>query len=118
MKWKPELILNGSKIISMRMEHILFIDRISYLPMRLCKLPEAFGLLVRKSWYPHFFNTQANLNYVGQIPDVNLYGVDAMGASERQEFMIWYNKEKDSVFDNRLALDDYCQDAVTALREA
>ena len=56
---------------------------------------------MRKSWYPH-------LNYVGQIPDINLYGVDAMGASERQEFMIWYDKEIDRVFDSRRALEDYC----------
>ena len=41
-----------------------------------------------------------------------------MGASERQEFMVWYDKEKDRVFDNRRALEDYCQDDVTVLREA
>ena len=100
------------------MEHLLFIDSISYLPIPLRKLPEAFGLSVRKSWYPYFFNTRANLNYVGQIPDVIHYGFDAMGASERQEFMVWYDKEKDRVFDNRRALEDYCQDDVTVLREA
>ena len=51
LKWKPELNLNGSKIICMRMEHLQFIDSISYLPMPLRKLPEAFLLSVRKSWY-------------------------------------------------------------------
>jgi len=43
------------------------------------KLPEAFGLSVTKSWYPHFFNNQANLNYVGPIPDMSLFGADEMG---------------------------------------
>jgi hypothetical protein len=56
LKWKPKLILNGLKIICMQMEHLTF-DSISYLPMALRKLPEAFGLSVRKSWYPHYFNT-------------------------------------------------------------
>ena len=44
-----------------RMEHLVFID-ISYLPMPLRKVPEAFGLTARKSWYPHLFNTSANLD--------------------------------------------------------
>jgi len=39
MKWKPELILNGLKIVSMKIEH-MFIDSVSYLPMTLRKLPE------------------------------------------------------------------------------
>ena len=29
MKWKPELILNGLKIVSMKIEHMLFIDSVS-----------------------------------------------------------------------------------------
>jgi len=36
--------------------------------MALRKLPEAFGLTATKSWYPHFFNTRANRDYVGPIP--------------------------------------------------
>ena len=68
MQWKPELILNGFKIVSTKIEHMVFIDSVSYLPMPLRKLPEAFGLTVVKSWYPHYFNTKANLDYVGPIP--------------------------------------------------
>jgi hypothetical protein len=89
MKWKPELILNGLKIVSMKIEHMLFIDSVSYLPMPLRKLPEAFGLSVIKSWYPHYFNTNKNLNYAGPIPDLSYYGVDEMVVSERGEFMTW-----------------------------
>jgi hypothetical protein len=44
LKWTPELILTGLKIISMEMQHIHFLDSVSYLPMPLRKLPEAFGL--------------------------------------------------------------------------
>jgi len=63
--------------------------------MPLRKLPEAFGLSVTKSWYPHFFNTKANLNYVGPIPDMSQFGVDEMGDSERKEFLAWYEAQKD-----------------------
>ena len=40
MKWKPELILNGLKIVSMKIEHRLFINSVSYLPMPLRKFPK------------------------------------------------------------------------------
>ena len=45
MKWKTELILNGLKIISMKFEHMLFIDSASYLPMPFRKLQKHLGFL-------------------------------------------------------------------------
>ena len=87
MKWKTELILNGLKIVSMKIEHMLFIDSASYLPAPLRKLPEAFGVTVAKSWYLHFFNTNANLDYVGPFPDMSRFGANEMSQSERREFM-------------------------------
>jgi len=79
LKWNHEIILSGQKIISMRKQHLLFLDSVSYLPMPLRKLPEAFGLSLSKSLYPHYFNTKANLDYVGPIPDIKYYGADEMG---------------------------------------
>jgi hypothetical protein len=79
LKWEPELITNGLKIISMKMEHLLFLDSVYFLPCALRKLPEAFGLQAAKSWYPHYFNTEENLDYVGPMPDISYYGVDEMG---------------------------------------
>jgi hypothetical protein len=52
LKWKPELITNGLNIISMKMEHLLILDSVSFLPCALCKLSEDFGLQAIKSWYP------------------------------------------------------------------
>jgi hypothetical protein len=79
LKWTPELILNGLKIISMKMQHIQFLNSVCYLSMPLRKLPEAFGLSSSKGWYPHYFNTKANLDYVGPIPDIKYFGADEMG---------------------------------------
>ena len=42
LKWTPELILNGQKIICMKINHVTFLDSISFMPMALRKLPEAF----------------------------------------------------------------------------
>jgi hypothetical protein len=44
LKWKPGLITNGLKIISIKMEHLVFLDSVSFLPCVLRELPEAFGL--------------------------------------------------------------------------
>jgi hypothetical protein len=79
LKWKPELIKNCLKIIRMKMEHLVFLDSVSFLLRALRKLPEAFGLQDTKSWYSHYFNTEENLDYVGSMPDKLYYGVDEMG---------------------------------------
>ena len=88
------------------------------MPMPLRKLPEAFGLQASKSWFPHYFNTKANLDYVGPIPDIKYYGADEMGEAERREFTAWYNEQKVKVFDNRHVLEQYCQGDVTVLQQA
>ena len=85
----------------MKIQHMLFIDRFSYLPMPLRNLPEAFGLDATKSWFHHYFNKNTKLDYVGPIPDVTHFGVDEMSVSERKEFMTWYDDEKNNVFDKK-----------------
>ena len=101
LKWKPEFIMNGQKIMYMRMEHLVFLDSVSFLPFPLRKLPETFGLTASKSWYPHFFNTEENLDYIGPIHDVSYYGVKEMGEGERNEFIALYESQKMSNYDNR-----------------
>ena len=39
LKWKPELIRNGLKIMCMKMEHLVLLDRVSFLPCPLRQLP-------------------------------------------------------------------------------
>jgi len=118
LKWKPELIMSGLKIMCMKMEHLVFLDSVSFLPFALRKLPEAFGLSASKSWYPHYFNTRENIIYVGPIPDMTYYGVDGMREEERKEFLVWYENQRSETFDNRHVLESYSQDEVTVLRQA
>jgi hypothetical protein len=49
LKLKSELILNGLKILCMKMVHITIMDSNSFMPCSLRKLPEAFGLISTKS---------------------------------------------------------------------
>ena len=120
LKWPPELIMNGLKIMCIKMEHLVFLDSVSFLPCSLRNLPEAFVLATSKSWYPHYFNIEENLDYVGPIPDASYYGANEMSESERRDFLARYEiqKKKGAVFDNRRVLETYCQDDVTVLLQA
>ena len=110
--------MSSQKIILMRMEHMKFIDCISALPFPLRKLSAAFGLTAGKGWYPHYFNKEENLNYVGSIPDKIYYVVEEMSAGERTEFLEWYDRQRCVLFDKRRVLVPYCQDDVTVVRLA
>jgi hypothetical protein len=120
MKSLPELlIMNGQKIMCLKVENVTWLDSLNYLAMPLRKLTEAFGLTVAKSWYPHLFYTAENLDYVGPAPDVWYYDVDQMSESERREFLSWYETTtKNEAFDNRRVLEIICQADLTVLREA
>ena len=69
-----------------------------------------------KSWYPHLFNADENIPYVSLAPEISYYDIDQMGASEKREFLSWYETNvKNEVFDNRLVMESYCQVDVTVL---
>jgi len=70
----------------MKTENLVFLDSVSFLPCALCKLPEAFGLSASKSWYPHYFNTEENLDYIGPIPDISYYGATEIERSGEENF--------------------------------
>jgi hypothetical protein len=61
LKWRPELIMSGQKILCMSFEHMKFFDSICFLPFPLRKLSSAFRLTASKSWYPHYFKKMENL---------------------------------------------------------
>jgi hypothetical protein len=42
---------------------------------------------------PHYFHILENLDYVGQIPDLEYYELKEMGVSERAEFLAWYEEK-------------------------
>ncbi|XP_060564754.1 uncharacterized protein LOC132723964 [Ruditapes philippinarum] len=117
-----KIIYSGSKIMYMTIEsdlHIKVIDSLNFLPMKLSALPKAFGLTeLKKGWFPHYFNTSENQNYVGPYPDAQCYGHDFMSEKERAELLVWLSERKDDVFDFRKEMLDYCRSDVDILRQA
>ena len=60
-RWVPKLIMDGTKILSMVVENLQFLDSLNYLPMSLKSMPKSFDLTCKKGYY-HFFNTANNLD--------------------------------------------------------
>jgi len=78
--------MNGLKIMCMKVERLGYLGSVSLLLFALRRLPEAFDVTATKSYYPHYFNTEENLNYVGPIPDISFYGAEEMREEEREIF--------------------------------
>jgi len=110
--------MDGSKILCVVVENLHFLDSNNYLPMSLKSMPKSFHLTCKKVYYPHFFNTANNLDYVGSHPETNFYGADFMSGVERTQFSAWYEWVKDKIFNNREELLAYCIDDVNVLRQA
>jgi hypothetical protein len=58
---------------------VRIIDSLNFLPMPLAAMPKTFDEKeLRKGYFPHFFNTIANIDYKGPLPDPSFYGADSM----------------------------------------
>ena len=87
--------MDGSKILSMSVENLYFLDSLNFMPMSLKSIPKSFDLTCKKGYYHHFFNTANNLDYVDSYPKPKYYGADFMSGDDRDQFLAWYeNKTK------------------------
>jgi hypothetical protein len=84
----PELLLNGSKLLVIKFLGIKIKDSINFIPMALTKMPKTFSLSeLKKGYFPHFFNTPENQNYLGPYPDINQYGAIFVSVGENEKFI-------------------------------
>ncbi|XP_074115790.1 uncharacterized protein LOC141538307 [Cotesia typhae] len=102
-----DTIMTGTSVtlIELNSKKIKFIDSLNFISASLSALPKSFGFedKMRKGYFPHFFNSRANQDYIGVMPDKQFYGFNSMSEkstspkkSEKQEFLEWRNylKEK------------------------
>jgi hypothetical protein len=75
-------------------------------------MSKSFYLTCKKGYYPHFFNTASNLNYVGPYPEPEYYGAESMSVDERAQFLEWYEEQKDKLFSYKDELLAYFVDDV------
>lgn len=119
----PEIIMRGSKILSLKFKNITMIDSLNYFPMSLAKLPVAFDLPddFKKGYFPHLFNMMENYEYIGELPDATFYSPDTMSVKERDKFFKWYHEQKKDnqyIFDFKKELTEYCINDVDILRRS
>jgi hypothetical protein len=115
------VIMNGTKINILKINPlgIKIIDSYNHVTAPLASFPKTFGLTeLRKGYFPHLFNTAANANYVGPIPDKKFYCYDRMKLEERVKFMEWHQARMNEnyVFNLREERLAYCDSDVDILR--
>ena len=116
-------IFCGSKIMYMQVDrglNIRIIDSLNFLPMPLAKLPKSFGLTeLKKGFFPHFFNTKEHQTvFMNHLPDMHYYDPDTMSKDRREEFLMWYEKNKYNTFDFQKEMTEYCISDVDILLKA
>ena len=118
-KIKPDVIMNGNTIMRMTVGKVTFLDSYLFLHMRLANFPKTFGLTeMKKDYFPHLANTQANQNYVGPYFPEDMYIPGQMSEKDRADFKKWYNAkiEAGTIFDFKYEMEEYCRSDVDILR--
>ena len=117
---KAGQLVNGAKILSLSLAGLTFLDSLSFLPMPLAVFPKAFGLTeLKKGFFPHFFNTNENQDYVGPIPAKDYYDPAGMSTSKKEEFEAWHQARVAENYEFHFAYEllAYCQSDVRLLKE-
>jgi hypothetical protein len=117
-RWTPEIVRTGTKLLLIQCGSSLrFIDSLNFIQLPLSQFPKAFYIAGCKGYFPHYFNTIANENYVGGIPDVGFYGADLMKPREREVFLNWHREQRAAgyVFEMRREIIKYWRADVNIL---
>ncbi|XP_031338143.1 uncharacterized protein LOC116167047 [Photinus pyralis] len=117
----PELIMRGTKLVSMFLNNVRFLDSLNYFSMALSKLPKVFDLTeLKKGYFPHLFNTSGNQNYIGPMPPIEAFDPDNLKFNEREALLAWHAGKvtENYVFDFRKEFIDYCISDVDILAQS
>lgn len=117
---KTQDICNANSIISMTIKDkkVRFIDSCRFITTSLRKFPKTFGFEdISKGFFPYRFFTQATLNYVGPIPDIEWFDFQKLKPEECKEGEKWYEENKDTIIDLRAWCIQYCIDDVKVLKK-
>lgn len=115
---KPFIVMKGTKVFVLKVGNIRFIDSLNFACCGLAKLPKMFNLATNaKGFFPHKFNTLANLQYKGKYPDIEFYEPQNMNKNDAKSLRQWYETVKNDYFDFNTELLRYCTQDVDILRK-
>ncbi|EGT56180.1 hypothetical protein CAEBREN_06213 [Caenorhabditis brenneri] len=118
---EPKVILNGLKIISVdyrfEKQRLFFRDSALFLPMRLARMPAAFGLEGEaKGMFPYLFNHPDNYDKkLPTLPSKEYYSAKYMVPEVRAEFDKWYEESYNNGFELHEEMLKYCESDVRIL---
>jgi len=114
-----KFIRQGSRItyMSFKKYNIRFVDTLNFFLAPLRELPNIFDIKeCTKGDFPHKFHIKENQNYIGNIPDISFYGPENMKPEVFEEFIEWYDKQKDITNWNfKMEMQKYCRSDVEVL---
>lgn len=132
---KPDSVIKaGEKIMYMKFGSVCFLDSLNHCAMPLSKFPKTFGMdesKFKKGYFPYKFNLFKNMNYIGPIPDREMFNPELMGVSKQHidkvkcsqkdkcdhcNFNSWYDKQEGD-YDMAKELREYCRSDVDILAE-
>jgi len=99
--------------------NIKIIDSHNFVASPLSAFPKTFGLNnLKKGYFPHYFNTNENQDYIGPILDVKYYGIDTMEKTVQKKFLKWHaaKVKENYVSDFQKEFLEYCDSDVDILR--
>lgn len=116
---KTSATSNGTKMMEVRANKLIFRDSLLHLPGSLAGLAKAFDLQLRKGTFPHLFNKPENYNYVGRIPDKSFFDLTFSARSQKDidDFNEWYEIRSQTRWNFMEELTNYCKDDVKILAD-
>jgi len=110
--------MDCSKFVSIVVENLHFLDSLNCLPMSLTTSPKSFDFKWKKGYYPHFFNTAKNLDFVSSYPVPKYYWADCVSGDERAQFPASHEGVKDRILNKKEEMLVCYMDDVNVLRQA
>ena len=111
----PQVLMNGNKILCIKMLNITILYGYLFFGNSLKKLPKIPNIDVEceKGFHPYFF---FDLNYVGPIVDKKYFDISCMDNDERMKFQEWYESKRDKEYNFENEVKTYCCNDVKILR--
>lgn len=85
-----KLIMNGRKIISMKVGKCIFQDSMMHISAGLPAMATMFGLKETKGFFPYRFYNSDNECYIGKIPSIRYFDIKNYSRDRKNMFYKWH----------------------------
>ena len=68
-----------------RTNNLRFVDSLQFFQSSLADLSGTYGVDTVKGYFPHEFNTRENQNYIGEMPNMEMFGITNMSNDTYQD---------------------------------